>query len=566
MKKIFSTLALSVLAMVSVAQFEMAKPEFVGTTKFSQSKISSRGAGDKDTLGMLEFGENFVKIKSQGGGWVFGTNVSNNSPGTKEIAQGYNVGNSYFVTGAVIYFSETKIISGDPTSRMQVKLYSLAKNKASASSFKIAFDTIGPDKVLASVDLPLIDANVDGVPTFVKFNPPVLVTSDFAIAVNFDTIYHRHDTVGILCNKPGDAGGLNLVYSKVYTPVQSGGFIYVWRLTNPAYGNQIDVNTAIFATVEEAETSPPKVNSFTPANGENNVSLNSNLNIVFSEPMKKGTGKIIIKENGTQSQIISVSSGSVNVFGNVVSINPSNNFSSGSVISVEMAAGVFTDTSQNSFAGIKTDEWKFTTGNTEDTALVVKFLFPVNGEKRAKINSDLIINFSENIKKGSGNIIIKENGNVSQTINVSDASVSVIGNTVTINPSDFTDKALVSIEIADGVFKNIKDKNFGGISSNDWSFIADIKSGINESSDFGLGISDFEIYPNPTNGIFTITNYRLQIADLKIYNILGEIIYSTSNIQHPTFNIDLTGFPEGMYFIKMENKKDIVVKKLMISK
>ena len=64
------------------------------------------------------------------------------------------------------------------------------------------------------------------------------------------------------------------------------------------------------------------------------------------------------------------------------------------------------------------------------------------------------------------------------------------------------------------------------------------------------------VYPNPSNGEFTLSirNYKLGIRNVKIYNVLGEQVYSQSNIQNPAFNINLSNQPNGVYLYRVLNE------------
>lgn len=90
-----------------------------------------------------------------------------------------------------------------------------------------------------------------------------------------------------------------------------------------------------------------------------------------------------------------------------------------------------------------------------------------------------------------------------------------------------------------------------------------------------LGISEIvngvfiEIFPNPNNGMFTV---KLQSAkneklELSVLNSLGTVVYAESNIQLTnsfTKLIDLSGNPEGLYFVKLYSGKINYVKKIII--
>lgn len=69
-----------------------------------------------------------------------------------------------------------------------------------------------------------------------------------------------------------------------------------------------------------------------------------------------------------------------------------------------------------------------------------------------------------------------------------------------------------------------------------------------------------QIYPNPANDYVTIeTNLS---AELEIYNIQGQLIKGM-NTNGDITNLDISGLPDGMYFVKLKTTKNIEVKKFM---
>ncbi len=70
------------------------------------------------------------------------------------------------------------------------------------------------------------------------------------------------------------------------------------------------------------------------------------------------------------------------------------------------------------------------------------------------------------------------------------------------------------------------------------------------------GSGGMEVYPNPGNGIFTmvVKSGKLLQKNIEVFNVLGEKIYSQSNIQPSTFNIDLSSQPDGVYLYRVLNE------------
>ena len=118
--------------------------------------------------------------------------------------------------------------------------------------------------------------------------------------------------------------------------------------------------------------------------------------------------------------------------------------------------------------------WNFTAELVADlTAPFVTIITPYDDQTHIAINSDLTLYFSENVQKGSGNILIKNfatNATV-QTIDVASGAVTIVDQLVTINPaSDLSNLTEYYIEIPSGVFKDMAGNNFAGYAKPDWSF------------------------------------------------------------------------------------------------
>ncbi len=128
------------------------------------------------------------------------------------------------------------------------------------------------------------------------------------------------------------------------------------------------------------------------------------------------------------------------------------------------------------------------------TAPTVTTFNPADESTGVSISSDLILTFNENVQKGTGNIYIKlvsDNSTV-QTIDVTDAVVTVSNDEVTINPpSDLSTLTAYYITIDSGAIKDLANNDYTGISaSTTWNFTtADVVSTttcINEDFESGL--------------------------------------------------------------------------------
>jgi secreted PhoX family phosphatase len=128
--------------------------------------------------------------------------------------------------------------------------------------------------------------------------------------------------------------------------------------------SDISFDMELIGLITAADVTPPTISARNPADNATNIAVNSNLTLTFNELIQKGTGSILIKENGVQTQSIAVTGTNVSVSGNTLTIDPAN-FGFSKTVNIEIPSGVIRDLAGNNFAGITTTTaWDFTTAAT----------------------------------------------------------------------------------------------------------------------------------------------------------------------------------------------------------
>lgn len=343
-----------------------------------------------------------------------------------------------------------------------------------------------------------------------------------------------------------------------------------------------------------ADTAPPTVSSFSVADNAENVSIHTNLTLTFNEPIQKGTGNIIIKERGVIRQIIPVSGADVMVSGNSAIIDPAD-FTDSALVNIEMGAGVFKDTADNSYAGI-TDAavWNFMTEKTiipDVTAPTVSSYSPPDNAVNVIKNSKLILTFNEPVKKGMGNIIIKEGGIIKQTISVSESNVTISENTVTIYHSPFKDGALVNIEIDAGAVRDIANNSYTGITdASTWNFSVEKGSPNLATADMNMPVSAsnaitamdetkdagatraLNVFPNPSEGKFTVKLNKGAWEDsgfeVELFNLAGQLVYHKNSVfsdgqEQLELNNDIAA---GSYVLRVRQNNHSSTQRIILNK
>lgn len=265
--------------------------------------------------------------------------------------------------------------------------------------------------------------------------------------------------------------------------------------------------------------------TFTPLDNATGVSLTSNLTMLFNaEVLQMGspTATLRIKRSADDSTFETFFMNSARITienGDYIGdssrdtrviVNPTNSFVASTSYYIDIGCDALENADGDQF-GINSDAtggktiWNFTTEAAADTtAPTLSSVSPTDGATGVSVSANLVMNFNEDVQKGSGNIVIKRSSNDSTfaTISVDDASVTVSGSQVTINPaSDFATSTGYYVNLASGVIEDLAANAYTGIAdTSTWNFT---------TASSGYPILQTS-YPPSTDTTYNRSNIRLE--------------------------------------------------------
>lgn len=76
-------------------------------------------------------------------------------------------------------------------------------------------------------------------------------------------------------------------------------------------------------------------------------------------------------------------------------------------------------------------------------------------------------------------------------------------------------------------------------------------------------LSNIAIYPNPSDAIFNIDWNTGDTLNIKVFDVTGKQVFAKKNIQDTSYQLDLNGYAQGIYFLNMNMNGKTATKKLI---
>lgn len=244
-----------------------------------------------------------------------------------------------------------------------------------------------------------------------------------------------------------------------------------------SYQGIADSRTLNFET-EFIDTYPPNL-TFNPVNGSADVPVGSNITITFDEPIRNlddspitdsnVDGLITLKDTNASGANISFDA-TIDGTKQVITINPTSNFSSGQVVYAAIGPSV-EDLYNNAISG---DNTTFTV--EDNVAPILLSTSPADESTTVAADDDLILYFSEPVFVQFGTIKIYNAADDSIFESMSVTSVTQVSgsgtSTITVTPNNSFDyNSSYYVQIDATAFDDASGNSYAGISNTtDWNF------------------------------------------------------------------------------------------------
>lgn len=234
---------------------------------------------------------------------------------------------------------------------------------------------------------------------------------------------------------------------------------------NPYAGNTSYNFTTVASDVPVLDVTGPSVALFDPADEATEVAMNTNILVLFSETIVRGTGAITLRTatGGLVETFDAATSNRLSVSGLGVTIDPTADLAFNTGYKLEFATGNFKDQ-----AGNASDAWNsynFMTVAPDLKPPTVFSISPVRGESGVAVNTNITVVFNEAIARGVGSIVLKTAaGAIVESFDAATSSaLGLAKSTLTINPTlDLDRGGNFVLELPAGTVRDVAGNAFAG--------------------------------------------------------------------------------------------------------
>ena len=323
--------------------------------------------------------------------------------------------------------------------------------------------------------------------------------------------------------------------------------------------SDIDSDTLTRRVSQQIKLSGTKLDSKAPEasillDNMEGVSLNTNIQIVFTEPIRKmnedpftyiNVDEIVSVNEGSADGTLILFDAVINTDKNIIGIVPNEPLAHTQIYFVTVS-DTYSDFSGNQGSSAS-GSFK-----TIDLTSPIATINPTDGSVEVNPDDPILITFNEPVRNSndalltqsslSTLVILKSESSAGVDVEFS-ATINEDNTVINISPLvKFSANSIYYVSLLEEI-EDFNDNLSNAIAS---QFTTGFYTGINSAEQMKVNL-----YPNPGTGIFMVKFYEADDYKLKLYDITGKIAYQDNLVKNTDYKLNISSLPNGIYFLKL---------------
>lgn len=218
--------------------------------------------------------------------------------------------------------------------------------------------------------------------------------------------------------------------------VYSTRYVEIAPLHAQIEGVTLDKDLNLYLSTEQGSSGTagnPELWVYTPTRSAASVGVSSNLYLQFDDTVTPGSGTIQLRASTGEDIFLDVNDATqVSFNGALVTLDPAMDLQPGVDYQVVFSAGVFKNATGDLPESTRDQELKFTTAASFIGLPALAAVTPENGAGNISINSPIVLQFSQAIQAGTGQIHLGNGTDDNRSFSATDPQVVITGNKLTL--------------------------------------------------------------------------------------------------------------------------------------
>lgn len=285
--------------------------------------------------------------------------------------------------------------------------------------------------------------------------------------------------------------GVRLAYATRYYVVLDSGAIR--SVDGAVYGGFSDPEVFWFTTADQPVLTLLDTDPVDVGVPRSDVPLTASFAFSFDDVIVAGAGAFKVYEASDDSLVYEVAVSSVNIQGNTLTIGLPGALEGQTQYYATLDAGAVLGVGDGVFAGLLgDDQLVFTTAAASLPDVVLTAVTPIDGATDVSVGTTIELTFDVAVQTGLGSISLhdRDTGETLVDVSVTSPAVSVVGNTVTLTPSQsLPGSTTIEIRVSGGALTGLDGARFAGLTGVEYAFVTESSFGLLQFTPTGNGVA-----------------------------------------------------------------------------